>query len=599
MIKNMKIGKRLMSCFILVAIVASISGVLSIFITNGLHKKFDTTLEDYGFVQGDVGRAMLALAENTRVIRDLITLTDEEDLANAKQKLENNKALYNQYADIVRESISNEEARQIANDISTKRAAFEAKRDEVLALGESTDASSDSRALQMAIDELDPLYDDLYDAWMNFLDVKEQKGREHSQQMQRETNIVTVITIVLIIASLIIAFLFGVLISRQVADPIGKCVDRLTKLAQGDLKTPVPQSDSTDETGVLMTELGITVKAINAMIGDLTHMLGEMARGNFAVKSNAEDAYVGEFGQLIESIKELSQDMNTTLSQINQSSDQVASGADQVSSGAQALSQGATEQASSVEELAATINEISNQINITAQNAETAKEENVKVDEMIQVCGNQMQSLVGAINLINEKSNEISKIIKAIEDIAFQTNILALNAAVEAARAGAAGKGFAVVAGEVRDLAEKSAEAAKSTTVLIGETVSAVASGTKLSEETAQSLLKVVENAKSVLSAVTNISQATGEQAQSISQVTMGIDQISSVVQTNSATAQQSAAASEELSAQAQMLKNLIGKFKLDGDTDVSAAMVSYNKPASTPSYEYHADTSSYGGSKY
>lgn len=599
MIKNMKIGKRLMCCFILVAIVASISGVLSIFITNGLNKKFAETLEDYGFVQGDVGRAMLALAENTRVIRDLITLTDETELAEAKQKLEENKSLYNYYADLVRESISNEETRQIANDITSKRAAFEAKWDEILALADSGEANAKQQALEMAFNELDPLYSDLYDEWMSFLDVKVQKGRERDEQMLRETNIVTVITIVLILTSLVIAFLFGILISRQVAEPVGRCVDRLTKLANGDLKTPVPESDSTDETGILLTELGVTVSAINAMIGDLTHMLGEMANGNFAVKSNAEDAYVGEFGQLLESVKELSRDMNSTLAQINQSADQVASGSDQVSSGAQALSQGATEQASSVEELAATINEISNQINITAQNAETAKEENVKVDEMIQVCGDQMQSLVGAINLINEKSNEISKIINTIGDIASQTNILALNAAVEAARAGAAGKGFAVVAGEVRDLAEKSAEAAKNTTALIGETVSAVASGTKLSEETAQSLLKVVENAKSVLSAVTNISQATGEQAQSISQVTMGIDQISSVVQTNSATAQESAAASEELSAQAQMLKSLIGKFRLEGDTGVSAAVVSYDKPVSTPSYEYHAETPSYGGSKY
>lgn len=598
MIKNMKIGKRLMMCFIIVAIVASISGILSIFITNSMNKKFANILNNYGFVQGDVGRAMLALAENTRLIRDIINMTDEDDIANAKQKLEANKALYEQNVATVKESIENEETRQIANDVTAKRAAFEAKRDEVIALGDTTDPERIAQAQRMAIDELDPLYDDLYDAWMNFLDVKEQKGKESDERMQRETDIVTGITIVLIIVSLVISFLFGILISRQVAEPIGKCVDRLTKLAQGDLKTPVPHSDTTDETGVLMTELGITVNAINEMISDLTHMLGEMANGNFVVKSEAEEAYVGEFGQLLSSIKELSQDMNVTLSQINQSSDQVASGADQVSSGAQALSQGATEQASSVEELAATINEISNQINITAQNAETAKEENVKVDEMIQVCGNQMQSLVGAINLINEKSNEISKIIKAIEDIAFQTNILALNAAVEAARAGAAGKGFAVVAGEVRDLAEKSAEAAKSTTVLIGETVSAVANGTKLSEETSQSLLKVVENAKSVLSAVTNISQATGEQAQSISQVTMGIDQISSVVQTNSATAQQSAAASEELSAQAQMLKSLVGKFKLDGNTDVSAAMVNYNKPSNTPSYEYH-EAPSYGGSKY
>lgn len=255
--------------------------------------------------------------------------------------------------------------------------------------------------------------------------------------------------------------------------------------------------------------------------------------------------------------------LSSTLSQINQAANQVSAGSDQVSSGAQALSQGATEQASSVEELAATITDISGQVKSNAESALNAKEKSEMAGTEIAASNQKMQELIAAMEEISKSSQEIGKVIKTIEDIAFQTNILALNAAVEAARAGAAGKGFAVVADEVRNLASKSADAAKSTTALIEGAITAVSNGTQLVDVTAKSLLSVVTGTQEVASIVNDISTASAEQASSIAQVTQGIDQISSVVQTNSATAEESAAASEELSGQAQMLNNLVGQFKL------------------------------------
>lgn len=370
-------------------------------------------------------------------------------------------------------------------------------------------------------------------------------------------------TVVLVVVFLIAGILIAVSFGEKIGKPVKLCAERLVLLARGDLKSPVPQVQNRDETGILAEATRDIANSLNGIIQDLSMGLQEISKGNFDISSQAQDLYTGDYMAISDSMYRILDRLSETMEQVHVAADQVSSGSEQVSSSAQALAQGSTEQASSVEELAAAMRDISSKINGTASYAAEAREQTARAEKMVETCNSQMQGMIEAMREISSKSSEIGKIIKTVGDIAFQTNILALNAAVEAARAGAAGKGFAVVADEVRNLASESAEASNSTAALIQASIQAVEKGTAIADETAQSLMQVVGETQTVASTVDKIAQAANEQANTIAQVNQGVDQIASVVQTNSATAEQSAAASQELSGQAQMLKDLVEEFKL------------------------------------
>ena len=368
--------------------------------------------------------------------------------------------------------------------------------------------------------------------------------------------------IVMIIVSGIVSVFLALTIARSITTPVDEMQAVTLAVSKGDFESVIRYTGK-DALGHLADNMRNLTATIKEIITDMEMQLKAMGEGDFNVRSRNEAMYVGSFSRIQDAMTKLSRAVSETLSQIDISADQVNSGGEQISASAQAMAQGATQQASSVSELAATISGISHAVDETAAHAQSAKEDNQASHDEIEVCSRHMADLMGAMKAIEGKSLEISKVIKTIEDIAFQTNILALNAAVEAARAGAAGKGFAVVADEVRNLATKSQEASKSTSILIEETVKAVNEGSRISVETDESLKEVVIRAQKVMDAVTRISQATDSQSKDVQQVSIGIDQISSVVQTNSATAEQSAAASEELSGQANVLKDLVGRFTL------------------------------------
>lgn len=376
----------------------------------------------------------------------------------------------------------------------------------------------------------------------------------------KQTNTVCALVIAILVFAVVFCSYFSYKVRKHIEFAIDEIGKMATAMAKGDLSI---QSDfsASDELGVLADNMRSAVTTSKEYVDNISTVLNTMSKGDMCVDIDMD--YIGDFEPIKVALIQITSSLNDALSNINHAANQVASGADLVSGSAQTLAQGATEQASSIQELSASIADVAAQVSQNAQNSNIATEKASDATGAICSSNDQMQKLMGAMNDINEKSSEISKIIKTIEDIAFQTNILALNASVEAARAGAAGKGFAVVADEVRNLATKSSEAAKNTTALIEASVVSINAGVKLAEQTAHELKSVVEGARITTEVIEQITQATNEQATTLAQFTSGIDQISAVVQNNSATSEESAAASQELSSQAHVLKEIVSKFKI------------------------------------
>lgn len=364
---------------------------------------------------------------------------------------------------------------------------------------------------------------------------------------------------VVVVIQIIIIFY----VLRKILNPLLLVEQNLRALAGGDLDAKLEIEEDGTELGTLASAINYTKQETSAIIKDIDYVLGELAKGNFTITLDHTEYYRGSYEPILNSMTTLKDEQNGTLVQIDIAAEQVAMGADQVSSGAQSLAQGSTEQASSVEELSATINDISINAKSNAENSALALEHSQKASAFVSNSADNIREMVTAMDEISHSSQEIGKIIATIENIAFQTNILALNAAVEAARAGAAGKGFAVVADEVRNLASKSDEAAKATKDLINNSINAVKHGESIVSLVTEALDSTIEASKQAEDDIANITSAIKEETESISQVAEGIDQIASVVHTNSATSEESAAASEELSSQAQMLKELVGRFQL------------------------------------
>lgn len=424
--------------------------------------------------------------------------------------------------------------------------------------------SRSKQAIEVLDEELAPILksvNDTMDQVSINLEIVAQNFVKNSNNASN--NLVIVLSIIFVL-SIIVALILATIVVKSLIKPIKEITEAANSISSGNLEYQVMYS-SNDELGVATKTISNAIDTLKLYVGEIDRVLNEIAKGNLSVSMDMD--FVGGFSQIKISVDKILTSFNDTLSKINESAEQVESGSNQVSGGAQALSQGTAEQASSIEELSATINEISEQVKLNADNANNASRITKDSVKEVENSNKQVEIMTEAMKDIEKSTNEIAKIIKAIDDIAFQTNILALNAAVEAARAGSAGKGFAVVADEVRNLASKSAEAAKSTAFLIENSIKSVGQGTKIADETKKSIKLMVEGIRESVKLVDEITVESNKQADSIMQITLGVEQISAVVHTNSATAEESAAASEELSSQASILKELVEQFELKKST--------------------------------
>ena len=559
-IRNLKISFKLYILVGVALIGMLIIGGMSFNLMGRLNEK-TSDISTSWLPSVDTGRAMTAALSNIRLneLGYLTAISDEIEQLSLKY-VESEKAKMDALLAKYESLIDQEEKPYYENALNLWTQYSQAD-DKLMALAKQGNTDEARSILE---GECVELYNSLNTAFSDIVTYNQNGSEEETASSERLYRNALIFQAGIIIIIIIIGVFFSFVIIRGIKFPIFEIEKAASRMAQGDLDIDISYT-SKDELGVLSNQVRELIRKLQMIIDDENKFLAQMASGDFTVDSTCETEYTGGFKPLLISFRAIAEKLNHTILQISESSAQVASGSDQVSSGAQALSQGATEQASSVEELAATINEISEKVKQNAENARQANHMAGVVGSEMQTSNQKMQEMMQAMNNISNCSDEIGKIIKTIEDIAFQTNILALNAAVEAARAGTAGKGFAVVADEVRNLAGKSAEASKNTSVLIENSLRAVENGTLIADETAQSLLQTVKGVEEVANIISQISEASNNQAEAISQITMGIDQISSVVQTNSATAQESAAASEELSSQSQLMKDLVGRFRLRG----------------------------------
>lgn len=560
---ELKIRERLSKSYLQVIFIASISAIVGIIALLVMTRMYNNALNNYGFSQGDIGKAMTAFSGARSEVRAAVGYMDEDIISDAKDTYYTRKDSFQQYLDDIESSMVTQAGKDAYNQIVKDLDGYWDLSDQLIEEGSTTDQEISKKVQRREADELGPAYQVVYNDLKNLMNVNVQKG----DQIESVLAVMEIIAVIIMIAVIILSILSGRRYGNQIADGISKPLqqisERLKTFAEGDLDSEFPEHDAKDEVAEMIETARKMADNLNVIISDSGKLLNEMADGNFAVATEHEERYTGKFNDLLVGIRNMNRKIDESLRQVEETAEQVSLGSGNMAEAAQSLAEGATEQAGAVEELQATIADITANVEHTAENLQKSHADARKYADDADHSREQMHAMVEAMQRISESSMKIENIISELEDIASQTNLLSLNASIEAARAGEAGKGFAVVADQIRKLAEQSAASAVSTRELIEGSIHDVEEGNKAVALVSETLDEVIKGINDIADTSKSLSENSQSQATAMEQAEQGVNQISEVVQSNSAMAQETSATSEELSAQAETLDNLVKQFTL------------------------------------